>query len=100
MLRILTLLRGAAKNKVTAGLRFSTSAAVTRMSSKKRGLSAEEKRQRLLELLREKKDFFLLKELEKIAPKEKGSGGLLGRPRALEASRDNISSRKCIVRDG
>lgn len=32
----------------------------------------EEKRTRLLELFYEKKDFFLLKELEKIAPKEKG----------------------------
>lgn len=40
--------------------------------SKKRGLSLEEKRTRLLELFYEKKDFFLLKELEKIAPKEKG----------------------------
>ena len=42
------------------------------MASKKRGLSLEEKRQRMLELLYTKKDFFLLKELEKIAPKEKG----------------------------
>ena len=40
--------------------------------SKKRGLSAEEKRERMLELFYEKKDFFLLKELEKIAFKEKG----------------------------
>jgi len=40
--------------------------------SKKRGLSLEEKRTRLLELFFEKKDFFLLKELEKVAPKEKG----------------------------
>ncbi|KAJ7333771.1 Meiotic nuclear division protein 1 [Desmophyllum pertusum] len=40
--------------------------------SKKRGLSLEEKRTRLLELFFEKKEFFLLKELEKIAPKEKG----------------------------
>lgn len=40
--------------------------------SKKRGLSLEEKRTRLLELFFERKDFFLLKELEKIAPKEKG----------------------------
>ncbi|CAB4058725.1 Meiotic nuclear division protein 1 homolog [Lepeophtheirus salmonis] len=41
------------------------------MSSRK-GLSFEEKRTRMLELFYEKKDFFLLKELEKIAPKEKG----------------------------
>jgi len=40
--------------------------------SKKRGLSLEEKRTRMLEIFYEKKDFFLLKELEKIAPKEKG----------------------------
>ena len=41
--------------------------------SKKRGLSVEEKRKRMLDLFYEKKDFFLLKELEKIAPKEKGT---------------------------
>ena len=40
--------------------------------SKKRGLSLEEKRQRLLDIFYEKRDFFLLKELEKIGPKEKG----------------------------
>jgi len=40
--------------------------------SKKRGLSAEEKRTRMLDLFYEKKEFFLLKELERIAPKEKG----------------------------
>ena len=43
--------------------------------SKKRGLSVEEKRTRIRELFYEKKDFFLLKELEKIAPKEKGTKG-------------------------
>ena len=42
------------------------------MASKKRGLSLEEKRQRMLEIFYTKKEFFLLKELEKIAPKEKG----------------------------
>lgn len=42
------------------------------MASKKRGVSAEEKRSRMLDLFYEKKDFFLLKELERIAPKEKG----------------------------
>ncbi len=41
--------------------------------SKRRGLSVEEKRTRLLNIFYEKKDFFLLKELEKIAPKEKGT---------------------------
>ena len=41
--------------------------------SKKRGLSLEEKRMRMLEIFYEKKDFFLLKEMEKIAPKEKGN---------------------------
>ena len=42
------------------------------MASKKRGLSLEEKRQRMLDLFYSKKDFFLLKELEKMGPKEKG----------------------------
>ena len=40
--------------------------------SKRRGLSVEEKRTRLLELFFEKKDFFQLKELEKMGQKEKG----------------------------
>jgi len=40
--------------------------------SKKRGLSLDEKRSRMLDIFYEKKDFFLLKELERIAPKEKG----------------------------
>ena len=40
--------------------------------SKKRGLSLEEKRKRMLEIFYEKKEFFHLKDLEKIAPKEKG----------------------------
>nr|CAB3265610.1 meiotic nuclear division protein 1 homolog [Phallusia mammillata] len=40
--------------------------------SKKRGLSLEEKRKRMLDIFFEKKEFFHLKELEKIAPKEKG----------------------------
>ncbi|XP_063243353.1 meiotic nuclear division protein 1 homolog [Bacillus rossius redtenbacheri] len=40
--------------------------------SKRKGVSADEKRTRLLELFREKQEFFQLKELEKIAPKEKG----------------------------
>ncbi|KAJ1957544.1 Meiotic nuclear division protein 1 [Dispira parvispora] len=38
----------------------------------KRGLSLAEKRRRMEELLFETKDFFQLKELEKIAPKSKG----------------------------
>ncbi|KIL66182.1 hypothetical protein M378DRAFT_75652, partial [Amanita muscaria Koide BX008] len=37
-----------------------------------RGLSAEEKRIRLLEIFHETKDFFQLKELEKLGPKNKG----------------------------
>jgi hypothetical protein len=40
--------------------------------SKKRGLSIEDKRKGMMEIFYEKKDFFQLKELEKIAPKEKG----------------------------
>ncbi|OXA60993.1 meiotic nuclear division protein 1 homolog [Folsomia candida] len=40
--------------------------------SKKRGLSLEEKRTRMLEVFYEKKDVFQLKELEKIGPQEKG----------------------------
>uniref|UniRef100_A0A2P2HYM8 Meiotic nuclear division protein 1 homolog n=1 Tax=Hirondellea gigas TaxID=1518452 RepID=A0A2P2HYM8_9CRUS len=40
--------------------------------SRRKGLSHEEKRSKMLELFYEKKDFFMLKELEKMAPKEKG----------------------------
>ncbi|XP_047272203.1 meiotic nuclear division protein 1 homolog isoform X3 [Homo sapiens] len=40
--------------------------------SKKKGLSAEEKRTRMMEIFSETKDVFQLKDLEKIAPKEKG----------------------------
>ncbi|XP_038647953.1 meiotic nuclear division protein 1 homolog [Scyliorhinus canicula] len=40
--------------------------------SKKRGLSIEEKRTRMMEIFFETKDVFQLKDLEKIAPKEKG----------------------------
>ncbi|CAG9788876.1 unnamed protein product [Diatraea saccharalis] len=40
--------------------------------SKKRGLSADEKKTRMLAIFHQSKDFFQLKELEKIAPKEKG----------------------------
>ncbi|KAG8276967.1 meiotic nuclear division protein 1 homolog [Homalodisca vitripennis] len=40
--------------------------------SKRKGVSADEKRTRMLNLFYEKKEFFSLKELEKIAPKEKG----------------------------
>eukprot|EP00123_Amoebidium_parasiticum_P021294 comp6508_c0_seq1/m.2282 comp6508_c0_seq1/g.2282 ORF comp6508_c0_seq1/g.2282 comp6508_c0_seq1/m.2282 type:complete len:208 (-) comp6508_c0_seq1:79-702(-) len=40
--------------------------------SKKKGLSFEEKRTRLLEIFHDSKSFYQLKELEKIAPKEKG----------------------------
>lgn len=38
----------------------------------KKGVSAEEKKNRLLQLFYEKGECFQLKELEKIAPKEKG----------------------------
>ncbi|KAK6967839.1 meiotic nuclear division protein 1 [Biomphalaria glabrata] len=40
--------------------------------SKKKGLSLEEKRSRMTEFFYEKKDFFQLKDLEKLCPKEKG----------------------------
>ena len=40
--------------------------------SKKRGLSLEEKRTKMVELFHEKKEFLLLKEVEKVAFKEKG----------------------------
>lgn len=40
--------------------------------SKSKGVSAEEKRTRLLQLFYEKKQFYQLKDLEKLAPKEKG----------------------------
>lgn len=39
--------------------------------SKRRGVSLDEKRARMLQIFYEKKEFFTLKELEKIAPKEK-----------------------------
>lgn len=40
--------------------------------SKRKGVSAEEKRTRMLDIFYEKKEVFQLKELERIAPKEKG----------------------------
>ncbi|CAH8587409.1 unnamed protein product [Schistosoma haematobium] len=40
--------------------------------SKKKGLSLDEKRQRMLDFFYEKKDFFQLKELERLCQKEKG----------------------------
>ncbi|XP_065453951.1 meiotic nuclear division protein 1 homolog isoform X3 [Chrysemys picta bellii] len=40
--------------------------------SKKKGLSVEEKRTRMMEIFFETKDVFQLKDMEKIAPKEKG----------------------------
>ncbi|XP_056136917.1 meiotic nuclear division protein 1 homolog [Lampris incognitus] len=40
--------------------------------SKKRGLSLEEKRSRMMEIFFEAKDVFQLKDIEKIAPKSKG----------------------------
>ena len=43
-----------------------------KMASKKKGLSLEEKRQRMMEIFYESKDVFLLKDIEKIAPKSKG----------------------------
>jgi len=39
-----------------------------------RGLSAEEKRVKLLEIFHETRDFYQLKELEKLGPKLKGIG--------------------------
>ncbi|XP_062991321.1 meiotic nuclear division protein 1 homolog isoform X1 [Elgaria multicarinata webbii] len=42
------------------------------LRSKKRGLSVEEKRTRMMEIFFETKDVFQLKDIEKIAPKEKG----------------------------
>ncbi|VDD91449.1 unnamed protein product [Enterobius vermicularis] len=41
-------------------------------ASRKRGLSADEKKSRLLQLFYESNEFFLMKELERRAPKEKG----------------------------
>ena len=43
------------------------------MASKKKGLSLEEKRQRMMEIFYETEDVFLLKDIEKIAPKSKGA---------------------------
>lgn len=39
--------------------------------SKRKGISLDEKRMRMLQIFYEKKEFFTLKELERIAPKEK-----------------------------
>lgn len=39
--------------------------------SKRKGVSLDEKRIRMLQIFYERKEFFTLKELEKIAPKEK-----------------------------
>ncbi|KOC65436.1 Meiotic nuclear division protein 1 like protein [Habropoda laboriosa] len=43
--------------------------------SKRKGVSLDEKRTRMLQLFYERREFFTLKELEKIAPKEKGIVG-------------------------
>ena len=43
------------------------------MAPNKKGLSLEEKRKKMMELFYESKDVFLLKDLEKLAPKLKGS---------------------------
>jgi len=40
--------------------------------SRRKGLSLEEKRTKMLEIFHERKEFFQLKELEKLGPKEKG----------------------------
>lgn len=40
--------------------------------SKKKGLSLDEKRKRMLDIFYDSKEIFLLKDLEKIAPKQKG----------------------------
>ncbi|XP_076162203.1 meiotic nuclear division protein 1 homolog [Ptiloglossa arizonensis] len=40
--------------------------------SKRKGVSLDEKRIRMLQIFYEKREFFTLKELEKVAPKEKG----------------------------
>lgn len=41
-----------------------------RVQSKKRGLSSEEKREKMLQIFYESQDFFLLKELEKLGPRK------------------------------
>ena len=51
---------------------FKTHDDITENMSKKRGLSVDEKRSKMLEVFYEKKEVFQLKELEKICPKEKG----------------------------
>ncbi|GAB2219697.1 hypothetical protein Droror1_Dr00007334 [Drosera rotundifolia] len=42
----------------------------TKYKSKKRGLSLEEKREKMLQIFYDSQDFFLLKELEKLGPKK------------------------------
>lgn len=51
-----------------------SSCGVGRWGQSKRGLSAQDKKTKMLELLHETRDFFQLKDLEKIAPKSKGIG--------------------------
>ena len=41
----------------------------------KKGLSLEEKRKKMMEIFYESKDVYLLKDLEKVAPKLKGKLG-------------------------
>ncbi|XP_056418525.1 meiotic nuclear division protein 1 homolog isoform X1 [Hyla sarda] len=51
---------------------LSTNSANRQLCSKKRGLSVDEKRTKMMEIFFETKDVFQLKDLEKIAPKQKG----------------------------
>ena len=61
-------------NQFSCNLSFSLqNKARKNMASKKKGLSLEEKRQRMMEIFYETKDVFLLKDIEKIAPKSKGA---------------------------
>ncbi|XP_016145073.1 meiotic nuclear division protein 1 homolog [Sinocyclocheilus grahami] len=54
--------------------------------SKKKGLSLEEKRSRMMEIFFETKDVFQLKDMEKIAPKSKG------------ISKANITAKEAVSR--
>ncbi|KAM0755889.1 meiotic nuclear division protein 1 [Meredithblackwellia eburnea MCA 4105] len=56
----------------------------------KKGLSAEEKRTRMLDLLHETKEFYKLQELEKIAPKAKGITQMSVKDVLTELVNDNL----------
>ncbi|KAI3857528.1 hypothetical protein MKX03_007403 [Papaver bracteatum] len=60
----------AAPSEPLAPVSPSSNVSVGKKMSKKRGLSLEEKREKMLQIFYDSQDFYLLKELEKIGPKK------------------------------